>query len=153
MGLPPFGLLVPQFPMPTGSWRPPPTKRPSVPPFPLLGSTVFPQGCVSMGILQFDENFLSFIILNGKKLAQNWLKFLFKPHVFLFFYTPLGGGWMGRKKCWWIHLMKPTFSLGSGTITKMVKRVVSCEFPKEQSFVEYYKVWKIPHFLNLPLVS
>ena len=78
-----------QQPLPTGSWRP-------SPPY-WVGSIALPQGCVSTGILatlcvadncslsEFDENFLFFFILNGKKIAH------FKPHVFFIHFW----GWVG----------------------------------------------------------
>ena len=57
--------------------------------------------------LKFFENFLSIFSFWMEKniFAQNWLKTHFRPHVFLFFYPLLGGGWVGSGKKW----MNPLF--------------------------------------------
>ena len=82
---------------------PPHTPRGCWCPLPLLGSTVLPQGSVSMGILgalwvvdacslsEFDENFLIFFILNGNFFFFSELA----KTSFSFYFLSTFGGWVG----------------------------------------------------------
>ena len=112
-----YGLLAPtlilmgsQRPLPMGSWPLPPPRGSRCHPSPYWVALPSPKDVCQWAfwphcVLLMLVHCLKFcFIINGKKLLRIGKKLILNP-MFLFFYSPFGGGWMVQKQIW----MNPPF--------------------------------------------